>query len=282
MKKIIILFMIACSILFFIPQKIYKEIFISLCTKIISPPILPSDTKLEPPSEIFIAHAGGVISNNTYTNSKESVLKSLQNGFKYIELDLLITKDDHIIAAHDWSFITNKHNNDIQLTLNEVINVYKNKNITLLTGKDIHELMLKNKNWILITDKIRDFSLLEREIPLKNRIIVEVFNRFDYAACLWKGFTPAYSLPWDSKKLKELDGFTAEWYTVSGIAWDKKQNDLLNYIKNLRSQGKEVLLYTAGKPSSVNMESDDFIKENIIIIYFSKIYTDRNLSFTHI
>lgn len=50
----------------------------------ISPPMLPSDTKLEPSNEIFIAHAGGVISNNIYTNSKEAVLKSLQNGFKYI------------------------------------------------------------------------------------------------------------------------------------------------------------------------------------------------------
>ena len=56
--------------------------------------------------------------------------------------------------------------------------------MTLLTGKDIHELMLKNKDWIIITDKIKDFSLLEMEIPVKNRIIVEVFNKFDYAVCL--------------------------------------------------------------------------------------------------
>lgn len=41
MKKIIILSIIACSILFFVPEKMYKEIFISICTKIISPPILP-------------------------------------------------------------------------------------------------------------------------------------------------------------------------------------------------------------------------------------------------
>lgn len=141
--------------------------------------------------------------------------------------------------------------------------------------------MLKNDNWILITDKIRDFSLLEKEIPLKNRIIVEVFNRFDYAVCLWKGFTPAYSLPWDSKNLKDLNNFTAEWYTVSGIAWDRKQINLMHYIKILRRQKKEVLLYTAGKPNHINMESDIFIKENIKI-YFSKIYTDIERSFSQI
>lgn len=280
MKKIIILSIIVCSILFFVPEKMYKEIFISICTKIISPPILPSDTDPEISCEIFIAHAGGVISKNTYTNSKEAVLNSLQNGFKYIELDLLVTKDNHIIAAHDWSFITKKNNNT-PLTLNEVVNIYKNKNMTLLTGKDIHELMLKNKDWILITDKIKDFSLLEREIPVKNRIIVEVFNKFDYAVCLWKGFTPAYSLPWDSKNLKDLNDFTAEWYTVPGIAWDKQRTDLMNYIKKLRQQKKEVLLYTAGKPDYIDMESDIFIKKNIKM-YFSKIYTDMNRSFSHI
>ena len=255
MNKIILLCIIACFIISLIPEKVYKEVFISLCTKIIIPPILPGDTSSNLSQEIFI-------------------------GFKYIELDLLITKDNHIIAAHDWSFI-NENQNNTPLTLNEVIEIYKNKNITLLTGKDIYELMLKNDNWILITDKIRDFSLLEKEIPLKNRIIVEVFNRFDYAVCLWKGFTPAYSLPWDSKNLKDLNNFTAEWYTVSGIAWDRKQINLMHYIKNLRRQKKEVLLYTAGKPNHINMESDIFIKENIKI-YFSKIYTDIERSFSQI
>lgn len=144
----------------------YKEIFISLCTRFISPPILPSDTSYNFSREIFIVHAGGVISKNIYTNSKESALNSLKNGFKYIEFDLLTTKDNHIIAAHDWNSISK---NNIPLSLNDVIEIYKNKDITLLTGKDIYELMLKNEDWILITDKIRDFSLLEREIPLKKQ-----------------------------------------------------------------------------------------------------------------
>lgn len=245
----------------FYTRKMYKEIFISICTKIISPPILPSDTDPEIPCEIFIAHAGGVISKNTYTNSKEAVLNSLQNGFKYIELDLLVTKDNHIIAAHDWSFITKKNNN-IPLTLNEVANIYKNKNMTLLTGKDIHELMLKNKDWIIITDKIKDFSLLEREIPVKNRIIVEVFNKFDYAVCLWKGFTPAYSLPWDSKNLKDLNDFTAEWYTVPGIAWDKQQTDLMNYIKSYVRRKKKFFY---------------ILRENQIISIWNPIYSSRKI-----
>lgn len=55
----------------------------------------------------------------------------------------------------------------------------------------------------------------------------------------------------------------------------------MNYIKKLRQKKKEVLLYTAGKPDYIDMESDIFIKENIKM-YFSKIYTDMNRSFSHI
>ena len=118
-------------------RKVYKEVFISLCTKIIIPPILPGDTSSNLSQRNYLLHMQGDPSQkNIYTNSKESVLNSLKNGFKYIELDLLITKDNHIIAAHDWSFI-NENQNNTPLTLNEVIEIYKNKNITLLTGKDI-------------------------------------------------------------------------------------------------------------------------------------------------
>ena len=134
--------------------------------------------------------------------------------------------------------------------------------MTLLTGKDIHELMLKNKDWIIITDKIKDFSLLEREIPVKNRIIVEVFNKFDYAVCLWKGFTPAYSLPWDSKNLKDLNDFTAEWYTVPGIAWDKQQTDLMNYIKSYVRRKKKFFY---------------ILRENQIISIWNPIYSSRKI-----
>lgn len=75
MNKIILLCIIACFIISLIPEKVYKEVFISLCTKIIIPPILPGDTSSNLSQEIFIAHAGGPISKNIYTNSKESVLR---------------------------------------------------------------------------------------------------------------------------------------------------------------------------------------------------------------
>ncbi len=130
---------------------------------------------------------------------------------------------------------------------------------------------------ILITDKITDISLLAKELPFRERTLVEVFNRLDYIKCLWYGFTPVYSLPWKSDDLKNIMGLDAPWYTLPGIFLEKSHAQLREYAATLCQQGKEVLLYTAGSPPDVDMESDDFLKQ-YRGVYFTKIYTDAQRS----
>ena len=48
----------------------------------------------------LIAHGGGAINGEIYTNSKEAVLQSLEAGYKYIEVDLFQLKDGTIVCAH--------------------------------------------------------------------------------------------------------------------------------------------------------------------------------------
>ena len=52
--------------------------------------------------DTFIAHAGGSINYHVYTNSLESLEKNYNLGARYFELDLLLTSDGKIAAAHDW------------------------------------------------------------------------------------------------------------------------------------------------------------------------------------
>lgn len=52
----------------------------------------------------FIAHAGGGYVNGRkqmYTNSKEAFYESYENGFRYIETDIVVTSDGNIVAYHD-------------------------------------------------------------------------------------------------------------------------------------------------------------------------------------
>ncbi|MEL6444474.1 MAG: glycerophosphodiester phosphodiesterase family protein [Bacteroidota bacterium] len=59
-----------------------------------------------PPSNGFVfhrvAHAGGGLDGQTYTNSMEALDQSAARGFVYIELDLLFTTDGELVCLHDW------------------------------------------------------------------------------------------------------------------------------------------------------------------------------------
>ena len=96
----------------------------------------------------LIAHAGGGIEEKTYTNSKEAVKKSIKNNFKLIELDLKITSDKKIVAAHDWgSFI-------------EITNCCK-----------------KNENLPLSVQKFRKQKIFNKYSIIDYRIINEIFSK---------------------------------------------------------------------------------------------------------
>lgn len=206
--------------------------------------------------ELYIAYAGGVIDGQGHTNSREAVEESLRRGYRYIELDLQVTRDNHLVAVHDWDRLRDMAGAPelpVPPTLAEVRGLTLKGGLHILDGKDIAELMLRHPRMILITDKIHDVALLARELPFHDRIIVEVFNRWDYLVCLWHGFTPAFSLPW-------------------------KLDDLKHFL-TLRAAGKEVLLFRAGCPKELDMEGQAFLRRNAGR-YFTKLYTDaqRDLS----
>ena len=56
----------------------------------------------------LIAHAGGGIDDQIYTNSKEALLQSIKKGFILIELDLIETKDKKLVAANSWESFKEK------------------------------------------------------------------------------------------------------------------------------------------------------------------------------
>ena len=58
----------------------------------------------------------------------------------------------------------------------------------------INEIFLGNENLILVTDKIRDIELLSKSIPYKDRVIVEVFNIFDFNLAIENDLHPALNI----------------------------------------------------------------------------------------
>lgn len=232
--------------------------------------------------EAYIAHAGGRIGEHQYTNSREALEDSVRRGYKYVELDLLVTRDGHIVAAHDWKTLagmTGRRSAEVPLSLKEAVGGLLYGKYHVLSGEDIAGIMRENPHLVLVTDKIEDYAALARELPFRDRMIVEVFRRWDYLKCLWYGFTPAFSLPWKLEDLEKVKGLDVLCYTTPGIAWREGYDGLLVHLEKLRSAGKSVLLFTAGTPEALDMEGDAFLEKNFRK-YFSKIYTDAERRFT--
>ena len=141
----------------------------------------------------LIAHAGGAIDGRTYTNSREALERATANGYRYIELDLALTSDSALVAAHSWQLFNEisgfKHKSDTAPTLGEFLARRIYGRYTPLTAKDINRFFLENEGLIFVTDKISDVEILEENFPaLKKRMIVEAFTHDDYVRLKEQGY----------------------------------------------------------------------------------------------
>lgn len=155
--------------------------------------------------QAFIAHAGGEIGGIANTNSKEAVLNSISKGFRFIELDILETADNELVAAHDWKNFKgmsgDKMADDTPLTHEEFTKRRILGKLTPLDALGIREIFMKHPDLYLVTDKIDNFELIVKEFgDFRERIIVEVFSRKKYEKALKAGIKyPAYCV-WNGPK----------------------------------------------------------------------------------
>ena len=137
----------------------------------------------------LIAHAGGGIDGLKYTNSLEAVEKSIENGFKMIELDLLVSSDGKIVAVHDWNsfhMMTNSNKNG-PIASEEFELKTINDNYHTLNISEAIEILSENEV-VLVTDKIKNLALLSKNIIDKDKSIIEVFSIDKYNEAIELGF----------------------------------------------------------------------------------------------
>ncbi|MGI0439563.1 hypothetical protein ACRE1S_03415 [Helicobacter himalayensis] len=152
------------------------------------------------PAYGFIAHAGGGIvekesskeqKHYAYTNSKEALLHTFVNGFKFVELDLMLDSEGNIFGAHDYKHfyaITGKAKEFLESK--EALkapdkNYIKNAKIfnqfTPLDLDSINEIFNANPQSYLVTDKLNDFDAITTQLTIpKKRILVEAFGLDNY------------------------------------------------------------------------------------------------------
>lgn len=225
-------------------------------------------------AEGMIAHGGG-IGPYTYANSVEALQDSLQKGFLFVELDLLETSDGHLVAAHDWKDLRSRAGSpatDEPLSLDQVLKIKREGRCNPLTAPEICAMLRENANWILVTDKISNYHLLLKEIPMPDRMIVEIpYGLAAYAKAIKAGVRyPALTL-WDD----ELYNFVLEKHipivTVNAGAFMNSPGGVEKVLR-LHQAGIAVFMFCF--TGDAYWDQSDFLSSHLGST-FSKVYTDR-------
>lgn len=221
----------------------------------------------------LIAHGGGV-GQYVYTNSIEAVENSIQQGFHFIEIDLLQTSDDRLVGGHDWvTFKKLTKYGDLSnspLALDEVKDLKIREKLQPITGEDISELMAKYPDWILVTDKIDNFELILKDIPYPERIVVEVFSVKDYVKALQSGIKfPLFSA--ENVTMAKI----ARIYNFPLIAINIRrmfaEQDRIKMLENFVSDGVGVWGYY----TTFKRKDDANFLRGSLGRYITKVYTDH-------
>lgn len=146
-----------------------------------------------------IIHALGEIDGDTYTNSKEALENSYQDGARFFECDFNMTSDGHIVACHDWNAWYNwaysaENTEGYVPDFDEFMNTSIMGKYTALSGENILNFMEKHPDVYVITDTkdgepetfIQPFIALVRlaeELDCKDvldRLIVQIYHEYMY------------------------------------------------------------------------------------------------------
>lgn len=167
---------------------------------------------------LMIAHAGGGIDNNTYTNSYEALNYNYKKGFKYFEIDFSFTKDFKLVCLHDWEKdFTSAFGKNISrpTTLEEFEKLNDKYQYTKCTLDGLNLWLEKHPNSFIITDvkddNIRALNIIKE--TMKNKI-----NRF----------IPQIYDPDNFNKIKEL-GFEQIIWTL--YRYNGSNEDVIDSIK---------------------------------------------------
>ena len=209
----------------------------------------------------FIAHAGGGYNLRAYTNSLSAVQNSLENGFKFIEIDLLSTKDNKIIGSHDWKSLKELCKNFTNISENylyqDFVKCNSNLDLKLIDEFDIKKIMDDDKedNIYFVTDQIQDFKLLAKNFSgYEKNMIVEAHNIINYFIA--KKYFPHVSLTFNDGKRYEyfVKLFNVNFIVIKSSLVDKYKDFLSEYIKN-----NVIMAHTTNEKKFIDKNLDKYV-----------------------
>lgn len=228
-----------------------------------------------------VAHAGGGIDGQTYTNSLEALDLNIKKGFLYFELDFVFTKDGYLVCLHDWeaNFMSLFGFNTSEKLDLETFNllVKNNSKFEQCSLDTLISWMERNPNAIVIADvkedNLKALQIMSENVPdFERRIIPQIYDPANYYFIKEIGYEQAIWTLYEyggsnEAVLKEVDEFEGPF----AVTMNKKRasSDLPTKLKQ-----KNIPTYV----HTVNEieEKNEFIdKFNVTEIYTDFLAPDK-------
>ena len=211
----------------------------------------------------YIAHAGGAVDSCIYTNSREAMEQALEEGYRFVEFDLLFTSDSVLVAAHSWSDFNNMtgfaHWGDSvpsfsDFSARKIYGLY-----TPLSADEINTFFELNEDLFLVTDKISEPGVLERYFPnLKDRMVVEAFSYEHYRRLKSEGYFRVFY----SCMAQDLTAtlFSSDFENVEWLALHTSgfKNPIFRLIENIHQF--DIALFTIDNVDSIPEKYRESVK----------------------
>ena len=226
----------------------------------------------------FIAHATGSIYGYIYVNSRESLMKSIENGYQFIEVDLDKTADGTLVCVHDWEDFNKASIPNIswrdssQFLKIPTLEEFKQRKIyglfTPLTLSEVIEIQQQH-HFTLITDRISNPSVLNNYFTQEHRhqVMVEAFSEEDYLGLKAEGYIPMLSVQLISK-YSDCMSFLIKCLINNNIEWIVVDyHSRLRFLRLLKKLfGIKIAAYTINSPTYFNQH---------LGCDFDMVYTDN-------
>ena len=126
----------------------------------------------------YIAHGGGKIDGFVYTNSLEALNENYKKGFRLFELDIIETKNNKYVAAHDWSHWASisGYKGNLPPKIETFLSHKIHEKYTPLDISAINQWFSNHKDAILVTDKVNDPVKFSEQFIDSSRLMMELFD----------------------------------------------------------------------------------------------------------
>lgn len=199
-------------------------------------------------NERLIAHGTGRFKEHSGKNALESLERSYQMGFRFIEIDFRLTKDKQLVGVHKWEEWAEDSGFSGKLPpdFSDFKKFSSNLGYTPLSAEDIREWFQNHPDIVLVSDKLDDADTLIEQFPFKERLYMEVFSLEKYKRAIEVGVAKVFL---SESVLYETNDINTHEFLIKNqvkaiVVGKGKLFRETDFFKELKDQGVEINIFS--------------------------------------